>query len=463
VVLNQATLANAEAQAAKSVADLKRVDSLAADGSLSLREQDSSKAAGADGGCGGAGAGQPGNRETAGAVGGGEQAVAGSGGGVAEAALKAAKVDLDNTRIVAPEDGQLGQVTVRKGAYVNTGAQLMGLVPKQLWVIANLKETQMNNVQVGQPATFKVDALDGAQLTGVVERISPATGSEFSVLPADNATGNYVKIAQRIPVRIRIDPGQAKARRLAPGMSVIVSIDTSVVREAMSRSPPRASASVAVVLALAGCAASVPPPASSLQPPAAWRSAVEGQGSGPVAREWWQGFGDPALTALVAGRWKTTATCASLARAWRSTGTGRRHGGGTESQRHRRQRADAHAPAGLQRRALRDQRLPGRIPASYEVDVWGRLAALTDAATATYQSEQANADAAALSIAATVASGYLNLRGLDAQLALTEATLKLREQSRGWRRSSLMSATARGWNGCRRKPNTRPPPSRCRS
>jgi multidrug resistance efflux pump len=70
----------------------------------------------------------------------------------AEAALKAAKVDLDNTRIVAPEDGQLGQVTVRKGAYVNTGAQLMGLVPKQLWVIANLKETQMNNVQVGQPA-----------------------------------------------------------------------------------------------------------------------------------------------------------------------------------------------------------------------------------------------------------------------------------------------------------------------
>ncbi|MYM24189.1 HlyD family efflux transporter periplasmic adaptor subunit [Duganella sp. FT135W] len=233
VLLNEAALANAEAQASKSVADLKRVDSLAADGSLSLREQDSSKAAKA---------------QTVAAVSQArasleiakqqvrsvavnkqslEAAVA-----AADAALKAAKVDLDNTRIVAPEDGQLGQVTVRKGAYVNTGAQLMGLVPKQLWVIANLKETQMNNVQVGQPATFKVDALDGAQLTGVVERISPATGSEFSVLPADNATGNYVKIAQRIPVRIRIDQGQAKARRLAPGMSVIVSIDTSVqVRE----------------------------------------------------------------------------------------------------------------------------------------------------------------------------------------------------------------------------------------
>jgi multidrug resistance efflux pump len=114
----------------------------------------------------------------------------------------------------------------------------MGLVPKQLWVIANLKETQMNGVQVGQPATFKVDALDGAQLTGVVERISPATGSEFSVLPADNATGNFVKIAQRIPVRIRIDQGQANARRLAPGMSVVVSIDTSVkVRETAHSQP----------------------------------------------------------------------------------------------------------------------------------------------------------------------------------------------------------------------------------
>lgn len=239
VLLNQATLANAQAQAAKSVADLKRVNSLAEDGSLSLREQDSSRAA---------------NAQTSAAV---AQARAGldiakqqvlsvtvnklsleAAVANAEAALKAAKVDLDNTRITAPEDGQLGQVTVRKGAYVNVGAQLMGLVPKQLWVIANLKETQMNGVQVGQPATFKVDALDGAQLTGVVERISPATGSEFSVLPADNATGNFVKIAQRIPVRIRIDQGQANARRLAPGMSVVVSIDTSVkVRETAHSQP----------------------------------------------------------------------------------------------------------------------------------------------------------------------------------------------------------------------------------
>jgi multidrug resistance efflux pump len=249
VLLNQAAVANAEAQAAKAAADLSRVNSLAADGSLSLREQDSSKAA---------------KVQTTAAVAQArasldiakqqvqsvtvnklslEAAVAN-----AEAALKAAKVDLDNTRIIAPEDGQLGQVTVRKGAYVNTGAQLMGLVPRQLWVIANLKETQMNGVQVGQSATFKVDALDGAVLTGQVERISPATGSEFSVLPADNATGNYVKIAQRIPVRIRIDSGQAKARRLAPGMSVTVSIDTSAVLNdsgsaPVAAAPSRASAS----------------------------------------------------------------------------------------------------------------------------------------------------------------------------------------------------------------------------
>jgi multidrug resistance efflux pump len=242
ILLNQAALANAEAQAVRSVADLKRVEALVADGSLSIREQDQQKA---------------GKAQTAAAVAQAranleiskqsaqsvvvnklslQAAVAN-----AEAALKAAKVDLDNTRITAPSDGQLGQVTVRQGAFVNSGAQLMGLVPRQMWVIANLKETQMNAVRVGQSATFKVDALDGAVMTGQVERISPATGSEFSVLPADNATGNYVKIAQRIPVRIRIDGGQGEAHRLRPGMSVIVSIDTSSVRDDEAPAKPRAA------------------------------------------------------------------------------------------------------------------------------------------------------------------------------------------------------------------------------
>jgi multidrug resistance efflux pump len=253
ILLNQAVLANAEAQAVRSTADLQRVESLVSDGSLSIREQDLQKA---------------GKAQTVAAVSQAranleiakqaaqsvtvnklslEAAVAN-----AEAALKAAKVDLDNTRITAPSDGQLGQVTVRLGAYVNSGAQLMGLVPKQMWVIANMKETQMNGVRVGQSATFKVDALDGAMLTGQVERISPATGSEFSVLPADNATGNYVKIAQRIPVRIRIDPGQAEARRLRPGMSVIVSIDTSSVKGDVSGSAPRPAPAPAPATPAAG-------------------------------------------------------------------------------------------------------------------------------------------------------------------------------------------------------------------
>lgn len=230
IALQEAVLSNAQAQAARASADYGRAEQLVADGSLSVREQDAQRAARAQAQAAVAQARANVDiaRQQAQSVtvnrGALEAAVAN-----AEAALKAASVDLENTRIVAPADGQLGQVNVRRGAYVASGAQLMGLVPRDMWVIANLKETQMNGVQVGQGATFKVDALDGATLTGQVERISPATGSEFAVLPADNATGNFVKISQRIPVRIRIDQGQKLAQRLRPGMSVIVSIDTSAV------------------------------------------------------------------------------------------------------------------------------------------------------------------------------------------------------------------------------------------
>ena len=143
----------------------------------------------------------------------------------AEAALRLAQIDLDNTRIIAPEDGQLGQISVRRGAYVSAGTRLTSLVPGQKWVIANMKETQMANVRPGLPVTFTVDALNGATFHGVVEYISPAAGSEFSAISPDNATGNFVKIAQRIPVRIKIN-GEEQTR-LRPGMSVQVSIDTS--------------------------------------------------------------------------------------------------------------------------------------------------------------------------------------------------------------------------------------------
>jgi multidrug resistance efflux pump len=142
--------------------------------------------------------------------------------------VRLAEIDLANTRITAPGDGQLGQVAVRLGAFVNAGTQLTALVPQAMWVIANLKETQMADVRLGQPVTFAVDALNHARLRGHVEQIAPATGSEFSVITPDNATGNYVKIAQRIPVRISIDPNQPLAQRLRPGMSVVASIDTAV-------------------------------------------------------------------------------------------------------------------------------------------------------------------------------------------------------------------------------------------
>jgi multidrug resistance efflux pump len=145
----------------------------------------------------------------------------------AQAAVRLAEIDMQNTKIVAPEDGQLGEVGARVGQYVSAGTQLTTIVPQRIWVIANFKETQIPGMKAGQPVTFTVDALEHAQLTGHIERFSPAAGSEFSVIRTDNATGNFTKVAQRIPVRISIDPGQPLAERLAPGMSVVASVDTS--------------------------------------------------------------------------------------------------------------------------------------------------------------------------------------------------------------------------------------------
>ncbi|MGA0605358.1 HlyD family secretion protein [Phenylobacterium sp. VNQ135] len=143
----------------------------------------------------------------------------------AQAALRLAEIDLANTRVQAPASGRLSEVAVRQGQYVTAGTQLMSLVPDQVWVVANLKETQMRGVRVGQRARLEVDALDRT-LTGRVERISPAAGSEFSVIRPDNATGNFTKVAQRIPVRIALDPGQPEIDRLRPGMSVVAKIET---------------------------------------------------------------------------------------------------------------------------------------------------------------------------------------------------------------------------------------------
>ncbi|MBB3146634.1 multidrug resistance efflux pump [Phyllobacterium trifolii] len=146
-----------------------------------------------------------------------EAAVAG-----AEAAVKLAEIDLANTRILAPRDGTLGEVGVKLGQYVTAGTQLMAIVPPDVWVIANFKETQLTNITLGQPVSFTVDALDRRRMTGHVEAFAPAAGSEFSIIRPDNATGNFTKVAQRISVRIAIDSDQELAKQLVPGMSVVV-------------------------------------------------------------------------------------------------------------------------------------------------------------------------------------------------------------------------------------------------
>ncbi|CAO3301797.1 TPA: HlyD family secretion protein [Stenotrophomonas maltophilia] len=144
----------------------------------------------------------------------------------AQAQLELARIDLANTVIHAPRDGQISEASVRVGQYVAAGSQLLFLVPDTLWVVANYKEGQTWGMAIDQPATFSVDAFQGQVLRGRVQEIAPATGSEFSVLRPDNASGNFTKVVQRLPVRISINKGQKLAAQLRPGMSVIVRVDT---------------------------------------------------------------------------------------------------------------------------------------------------------------------------------------------------------------------------------------------
>ncbi|MBJ2151609.1 HlyD family secretion protein [Paracoccus sp. IB05] len=142
----------------------------------------------------------------------------------ANAAVELTRIDLGNTVIRAPAAGKLGQIAVRVGQYVSPGTALVSHVGQDLWLIANFNESSLNSLAVGQKVRFSVDALHGQVFTGVIESFSPATASEFSLIAGTNATGNFTKIAQRVPVRIRIDPGQAQAGLLAPGFSVVASV-----------------------------------------------------------------------------------------------------------------------------------------------------------------------------------------------------------------------------------------------
>lgn len=145
----------------------------------------------------------------------------------AEASLGAARRDLSYTQIVAPFDGVLNKRQVQQGSLVSKGTHIVSIVPSvQPHIVANYKETQLARVQAGQSVRVLVDGLPGKSLRGWVSEIAPMSGAESALLPADNASGNFTKVVQRIPVRIELEPEQEGLRQLRSGMSVTVSIDT---------------------------------------------------------------------------------------------------------------------------------------------------------------------------------------------------------------------------------------------
>ena len=144
-----------------------------------------------------------------------------------QAAFDLAKIELGYTRISAPIDGMVSERGVRAGQYVHDGTQVISVVPlRNVWVVANYKETQLTHVKIGQLAEITIDTFPGVVVTGRVDSISPASGSQFTLLPPDNATGNFTKVVQRIPVKITLDPGHPLEGQLRPGMSVIATIRT---------------------------------------------------------------------------------------------------------------------------------------------------------------------------------------------------------------------------------------------
>jgi len=152
----------------------------------------------------------------------------------AEAALQSAKLRLGYTHITAPFDGVVSERQVQPGNYVNIGSNLIAVVPlPNVYVIANYKETQLRRVRPGQRVEIEADTFSGQTLAGIVERIAPASGSQFALLPPDNATGNFTKVVQRVAVRIRFDNDQPLVDRLLPGMSVTTRIH---VTETVDRS-----------------------------------------------------------------------------------------------------------------------------------------------------------------------------------------------------------------------------------
>jgi len=142
-----------------------------------------------------------------------------------EAALAVAQVNLGYTRILAPADGTVGERQVRPGQLVAPGTQVMTFVETIRWVAANFRETQLTNIKLGDPVEVRVDVYPGQVIKGRVLEIAPASGSQFALLPPDNATGNFTKVVQRVPVKIALDDS-ALTQRLRPGLSAVVTVRT---------------------------------------------------------------------------------------------------------------------------------------------------------------------------------------------------------------------------------------------
>ena len=139
----------------------------------------------------------------------------------AEAKLRQAELNLSYTQVTAPEDGRVTRRVVEQGAYIQPGQSLMAIVPRQYWVIANFKEIQLTHMRVGQPVDVVVDAYPDHKFKGHVESIQDGAGARFSLFPPENATGNYIKVVQRVPVKIVLDDLPGNDLALGPGMSVV--------------------------------------------------------------------------------------------------------------------------------------------------------------------------------------------------------------------------------------------------
>lgn len=224
----RAAIGSAKADAVRASADLDRTNSLAKNQFASIKSLDQARADGvkaaqsviaAEAAFAAAGA----NLEVAVA----QQAEAEAARADLQAALEKAERDLAFATVKAPIDGVVGNRAAHIGDYVQPGTRLMAIVPvRDIYVEANFKETQLARMYPGQPATVTVDALSGASITGTVESLSPASGSLYSLLPPENATGNFTKIVQRLPVRIRLPADKVASGGLRAGLSVVVTVDT---------------------------------------------------------------------------------------------------------------------------------------------------------------------------------------------------------------------------------------------